>query len=603
MADAALVQNLVAKWVDRRPNACAVRDVTTGESLSYSALWRRSGVLAAALAASGVRQRTPVPVALGRSVELIIAFLGALRAGAAYMPLDSMAPEDRIQGMLDEVGSNLVLAHARHQWPNLPAGVQIMPVADVAGHDEAGRDVDPGLVSGLTDEDPVYVAYTSGSTGRPKGVVVPHRGVLRLVREPVFCTIDEGDQVANCCNPSFDVTTFEIWNTLTAGATIVVLPSVVTDLSIDTWVETARGEGISTMFLTTSLFHTIARERPDAFGYLRNMLVAGEQLELSVVRDVLASRPPRRLVNAYGPTEATTFASYFDCTPESLAGLDRVPIGYPIQETSLRILDEKLMPVAPGEVGELCIGGPGVASGYIGRPALTSAKFVTNPDSGEVLYRSGDMCRELLSGAIEYLGRGDRQVKLRGFRVELPEIERSAVSTGLADAAFVEKVGEGPSAMLIGFFLPTRAGAADSSDLAGRLNDALASRLPAYMVPTRWIAVDRLPVTSAGKADRAALLKLAGVPVPVPPHSGDRTQSDDGVTTELLGIWREVLGTADVGIADNFLDLGGNSLLAMQIVSRIGRRFGVEVEPVAVLLASSLGELAEHVKEAPLVAS
>lgn len=245
--------------------------------------------------------------------------------------------------------------------------------------------------------------------------------------------------MANTCNPAFDVTTFEIWNTLTAGATLVVLPSVVSDLSLEEWVGIARSEGIDTMFLTTSLFHTVARERPDAFGKLRTLITAGEQLELGLVREVLEAEAPERLVNAYGPTEATTFASYFDCTLKSLAGRDRVPIGHPIQETTLRVVAQDLTEVPRGEVGELCIGGPGVALGYLGRTELTAERFVTDAATGESQYRSGDLCRVLPDGAIEYLGRADRQVKLRGFRVELPEVERAAVATRLVSAAFVER--------------------------------------------------------------------------------------------------------------------------------------------------------------------
>ncbi|MGW5231242.1 non-ribosomal peptide synthetase [Streptomyces nodosus] len=594
------VQDLVAEWVKRRPASCAVRVPATGESLTYRELWDVSQQLAEGLVAAGIRPGDAVPVAVERSLELAPAFLGVLLAGAAYVPLDAMAPEARLRGILDEVGAKLVVTYGprsrRERWANLPKGSRRIPVPTSASRVVAVAEPVPSDA-----EEPAYITYTSGSTGRPKGVIVPHRGVIRLVRDPVFCTIGPGDRVANTCNPAFDVTTFEIWNTLTAGATLVVLPSVVTDLSLEAWAKMVQSEGIHTMFLTTSLFHTVARERPEAFGNLRTLIAAGEQLELGIVSDVLKIAPPQRLVNAYGPTEATTFASSFDCTFDSLDGRDRVPIGRPIQETTLRVVADDLTEVPNGEVGELCIGGPGVALGYLARPELTAERFVTDSTTGETYYRSGDLCRVLLDGTIEYLGRVDRQVKLRGFRVELPEIERAAVATGLVSAAFVEKVGEGPSAMLVGFALPTSTGPTDQDDLLRAVSAALADRLPSYMIPARWFLVERLPVGSTGKVDRAALLRLldaepAADSGPVSAWVGE-PDSDDTLLDELAGLWCELLGVEEVGAGDNFLELGGDSVRAMQLVSRISQRYGVPVEPGTVLLLDSLAELVEHVRQ------
>ncbi|MEV5885050.1 non-ribosomal peptide synthetase [Streptomyces sp. NPDC052020] len=594
------VQDLVAEWVKRRPESCAVRVPATGESLSYRELWGVSGKLADDLIAAGVGPGDAVPVAVDRSLELVPAFLGVLRAGAAYVPLDAMAPQARLRGIIEEVGAKLVVTYGpdsrREPWANLPDGPRVVPVPTSAS--PGGVVTDPVASDA---EAPAYITYTSGSTGRPKGVIVPHRGVIRLVREPVFCAIGPGDQVANTCNPAFDVTTFEVWNTLTAGATLVVLPSVVTDLSLEAWARMVRSEGIDTMFLTTSLFHTVGRERPEAFGELRTLITAGEQLELGIVRDVLAAAAPGRLVNAYGPTEATTFASYFDCTLDSLAGRDRVPIGRPIQETTLKVVAEDLTEVPRGDVGELVIGGPGVALGYLGRPELTAERFVIDGATGETHYRSGDLCRVLPDGTIEYLGRADRQVKLRGFRVELPEIERAAAATGLVSAAFVEKVGEGPSAMLVGFALPSTTGPAEPDDLLKAMGEALADRLPSYMIPARWVVVERLPVGSTGKVDRAALLRLLDADAAPDAHPAlaraGEPGGDDTLLDELAELWREVLGTDEVGAGDNFLELGGDSVRAMQLVSRIDQRYGVPVEPGTVLLLDSLAELAEHVRQ------
>ncbi|MFI9360983.1 non-ribosomal peptide synthetase [Kitasatospora sp. NPDC053057] len=594
-ATSELVHELVEQWVERRPDLPAVSDPVTGEELTYRELWTRAGRLAADLVAAGVGPHDLVAIAQERSVELVVSFLGVLRAGAAYLPLDVMAPADRIADILEDAGIDLVVCSASRgsgtadRWHHLPPGPRVIPVP-TGGTDDVPE-------AELTRESPAYVAFTSGSTGRPKGVVVPHRAVRRLAVGSKFCTVDPGDRVASSANPAFDATTFEIWNTLTAGGTVVVFPGI-TELPIDDWIALVRGERIDSMFLTTSLFHTVARERPAAFGALRNLVVGGEQLELAAVQRVLAADPPGRLVNGYGPTETTTFAAYFDCTTESLAGLGRIPIGYPLQDTTLLVLDEALVAVPPGELGELCVGGPGVATGYLGRPELTAEKFVVHPVSGEVLYRTGDLAHELPGGAIEVSGRRDRQVKLRGFRIELEEIEREAVATGLLDAAFTEKVGEGPTAMLVGFALPAPDAAAVADGLVGELQRLLGARLPSYMLPSRWLVLDRLPIGPTGKTDRAALLSLlesAGAGRPAADDTAPADSAPAGARADgLREVWQEVLGVPEVDPQANFIELGGNSILAMQVSARVLQRFGLRIDAVDVLMADTLAELASR---------
>lgn len=580
------VQDLVGEWVKRRPDACAVRDPGTGASLTYQELWQRSGWLAGELAGRGVRTGEAVALALRPSVDLVVAFLGTLRAGAAYLPLDRRTPPQRLSTQVREAGARFAVCPAGSApAPQLPAdpALDLVPVPSSPGTPGAAARSPGG-------DDPAYVMYTSGSTGRPKGVIVPHRAVLRLVVAPRFCTIDPGHSVAFSSNPAFDASTFEVWGPLCAGGTAVVLPAV-TDMRLADWANLLAAERITTLFLTTSLFHTVARERPAAFGTLRNLVVGGEQLERAAARRVLAAGPPGRLVNGYGPTETTTFAAYFDCTEESLARLERVPVGYPLQQTSLHVLDGDLRPVPDGQSGELCVGGPGVALGYAGRPDLTAQRFVPDPVTGATLYRTGDLARCLPGGALELLGRRDRQVKLRGFRIELEEIEAVAMATGRLDAVFVEKVGEGPAATLVGFALP--AAEPWSSD---DLRAALARRLPDYMIPTRWLVLSELPIGPTGKADRARLLALLDDPAGTgQPADGE---SLDGTGRALLGIWQDVLGGAPVRPGDNFVDLGGNSIMATQVATRIDQALGVRVEPAEVLLADSLAELAAHVRHA-----
>jgi amino acid adenylation domain-containing protein len=559
-------------------------------ALTYAQLWERSGWLAGELAGLGVAPGALVAVDLDRSIDLVVALLGIVRAGAAYLPLDDRAPTERLATILEEARTALVISSAKgagaRPGERLPASVQRLGVPESAPPD--GR---VGKVAVDADA-PVYVAYTSGSTGRPKGVVVPHRAVLRLVTAPRFCTLEVGERVANASNPAFDATTFELWSTLTAGATVVVFPSVA-DLTVERWSRLVRAESIDSMFLTTSLFHMVARERPDAFRDLRTVIVGGEQMDVAATRRVLAAGPPRRLVNGYGPTETTTFASYYDCTAASLAGLDAVPIGFALQETRLHVLDQRLRPVPEGEPGELCIGGPGVAIGYLRRPELTTERFVPEPGGapGSLMYRTGDVVRRLPDGALVLLGRRDRQVKLRGFRVELEEIERSVLATGLAESAVVEKVGDGPAASLVGF-VATPAG---SADLAAAIEVQLATRLPGYMIPRRWIVLSRMPLGPTGKVDREQLLRR------VSPRGGDGGGGGarDALTEGVGRIWCAILGLGAVDGASNFIESGGNSILAAQLASRISTELAIPVEPADVLLATSFEEFTSQIRLGP----
>ncbi|WP_310970062.1 MULTISPECIES: non-ribosomal peptide synthetase [unclassified Amycolatopsis] len=594
MQQAGTVPALVGQWVSRTPEAEAVADARTGASLTYAELWRRSGRFAGELAAAGVGRGDVVGVTVPRSPELVVAVLGILRAGAAYLPVDPQAPPGRVATILGDAGARVV---AGPPAANLPS----LPVPD-AGGGPAAPEVE------LTGEDVAYVCSTSGSTGTPKGVLVPHRAVRRLATGARFCTLGPGDRVANTANPAFDATTFELWNTLGNGATVVVLPTVA-ELPPPEWARLARDARVSAAFLTTSLFHAAAREHPAAFGFLDTLVVGGEQLDLGAVREVLAHGAPGRLVNGYGPTETTTFATFFDCTPESLAGLDRIPIGFALQETTLAVVGEDGEPVAAGETGELLVGGAGVALGYLGRPDLTAERFVSD-ETGAPSYRTGDLVRELPGGALELVGRRDRQVKLRGYRIELEEIEKAAAAVDGVAAVFVEKVGDGPSAWLAGFVLPAAGGGPGPAELSA----ALGRVLPAYMVPARWIVLDEVPLGATGKADRAALLasldRPPGSPVAPPGPaagsaagvlgrpSGEPPRSSGEPAGDVLErAWREVLGVTGTPADANFLDLGGNSILAMQVASRVRSGLGIVLEPADVLLAESFGELATRVRE------
>ncbi|RSM46443.1 hypothetical protein DMA12_11745 [Amycolatopsis balhimycina DSM 5908] len=482
------IHHLVAGRVSAEPDTLAV-SAADGD-LTYQQLWARSSDLAAALAARGVEAGDRVAVAVDRSAALVVTLLAVARLGAAYVPLDALAPPGRTAGVLAEADCAVVVRGPG--WPPLP-DIPALDVTAVRGGESHGPEPAP-----FDPESPLYVAYTSGSTGAPKGVVVPHRAVLRLVSSAAYCPLGPGDRVAQLANPAFDALTFEVWSTLAAGATVVVPPAA-GQIDLGAWGGLLARYRISALFLTSALFDLIARAEPTAFASVATLLVGGDTMDPAVVRQVLDADPPGRLVNAYGPTEATTFAAFFECTPETVDGHGRVPIGFPLQNTWLCVLDDDHAATAEGE---LWIGGPGVALGYLGRPDETAARFfpgaaVPGADGEGPWYRTGDRVRRRGDGAIEFLGRVDRQVKLRGFRVELAEVEAAVLATGLVSAVAVEKSGDGPLAHLTGYV----AGAAADADLSTALRD----RLPGYMVPARWVRLPALPLTSTGKLDRARL--------------------------------------------------------------------------------------------------
>lgn len=580
----------VADRVKERPDADAVHDSVSGRTLTYAELWERAGWLAAQLGALGAGPGGNVALGLDRSAELIVSYLGVLRTGAAYVPLDRAAPASRIDAVLSEAEIGLLVCAdeegtAPAPWRDVESSVRRVPVPT-----EQPQGPIPEHEPGPSET--AYICYTSGSTGRPKGVRVPHRAVSRLVHEPNFCTIAPGDRVSNLANPAFDFTTFEIWNTLTCGATVVILPSLL-EVGMEEWTAIVVEQRIDLLSLSTAVFHTLARERPDAFARVPTVVAAGEQLDIAAVRRVLAEGSPKSLINAYGPTEATTFASYFECADGGVEGLDRVPIGFPIQHTDLFLLDDLLAPVPEGEEGELCIGGPGVADGYLDRPELTADRFVLPPGGSERLYRTGDIARRLPCGAIELLGRRDRQVKLRGFRVELEEVERRVATTGAVDSVFVEKVGEGDAAVLVGFVLPGKEAGFSSE----ALNRALRDHLPAYMLPARWVLLAEVPLRSTGKVDRDRLLALLETSNSTGTDRGageseQSTPTDLTTVEEIRHIWCEAFDREDISASDNFVELGGESVLAAEVAFRLQERIAPEADAAQVLLADSLADLA-----------
>ena len=443
----------------------------------------------------------------------------------------------------------------------------------------------------LTADNLAYVIYTSGSTGAPKGTEVFHRGVLRLLFGIDYSRLDGSQIVLQLAPLSFDAATFEIWGALLHGGKCVLFPGKPSDPRELGAV--LKKHQINTLWLTAALFNTVIDQEPQALSEVKQLLIGGEALSVPHVKTGLALLPNTQIINGYGPTESTTFTCCYKIPRALDDRLSSIPIGRPIANTQVYILDPHLNIVPIGVVGEIHISGDGLARGYLNRPELTAEKFIANPfisDPGARLYKTGDLARYLPDGNIEFLGRVDNQVKIRGFRIELGEIESVlAQHPAIQQAVVLAREDTPGDHRLVAYTVATDASAASAHDLRSYLQH----KLPDYMVPSAFVFLESLPLTPNGKLDRKAL--------PAPDHS--RPDLDDAfaaprtpVEELLANIWAEVLKLDKVGIHDNFFDLGGHSLLATQIVSRIHRAFSIELPLRDIFEAPTIAVLAQRVQ-------
>jgi amino acid adenylation domain-containing protein len=582
------IHQLFERQAAQTPDAVAVQ--FGAEQMSYQELNGRSNQLAHHLRRLGVVEGMLVGVCMERSMEMVVGMLGALKTGAAYLPLDPNYPVERLHFMLEDAEAHILLTQQR-LLERLPAQKAQSLCIDSAW-EMIARESDQNQDGVGGGGSLAYVMYTSGSTGRPKGICIPHRAVRRLVINTDYVRLEPSDRVGQVSNSSFDAATFEIWGALLNGAKLVIVAKDVV-ISPRDFAAQIEQQGINTMFLTVALFNQMAREVPDGFRSMKHLLVGGEAVDPKWVREVIRHGKPQRLLNGYGPTESTTFAAWH--LIERVEEWDRtVPIGIPIANTEIYPLDLNMRLTQVGVAGELYIGGEGLAYCYINHPEQTAEKFVPHPFGGEGgarLYKSGDLARRLADGTIECLGRIDQQVKLRGHRIELGEVEAAlAQHESVRDSVVVVRESTPGDKRLVAYVVG-RPGATISDDL---LRSHLKEKLPDYMIPSAFVALDDLPLTVNGKVDRRALSEFE-------PGGGRRLQESDLPRTaveEVIAIlWAEVLGVERVGVHDDFLELGGHSLLFTRLASRLQEAFRIEI-PIRTLFESpTVAEQSERLED------
>ena len=563
--------------------------VFEGGLLTYGELLRQSLQVGTALRARGIGRASRVGLALDRSPGFVTAALGVLFAGGAYVPVDPDSPRARTARMLCDAQVALVIGGDGDDRDDAAAGGA--PFVALATLQAEGAQVDADVVL-REDADPsradrlAYVMFTSGSTGTPKGIEVTQRNVVRLVRGQEYARFGPDETMLQLAPVAFDASTFEIWGALLNGGRLAIAPKgALSPAEIATCLQRF---GATTVWLTAGLFHAVVDQQLEALARVPQVLAGGDVLSPSHVRRLLDAGCAR-VVNGYGPTETTTFA----CCEVLEAGRpfgERVPIGRPIGNARVYVLDAGMHPVAVGARGELFIGGDGVARGYAGRADLTAERFVPDPfgPAGSRLYRTGDLVRWRADGRLEFLGRRDGQVKVRGFRVETAEVEGALHEVAGVRAAVVVAWRDGGEAELVAYVVREGASAPDEA----ALRSALLAQLPRPMVPSRYVFLEALPLTSNGKVDRRAL-----------PAPGARTRGQSELIAprtaaerEVARVWAEVLQLDEVGVTDDFFELGGHSLLATQVTSRLRASLGVEIPLRAVFEAPTVQALAAIVQ-------
>ncbi|WP_329560734.1 non-ribosomal peptide synthetase [Kitasatospora sp. NBC_01266] len=579
----------VVELFEERVRACpqAVALVQAGgPHWSYQELNDRANQVAWWLRGHGVGVGDRVGLHLARSLECVAAMLGVLKAGAAYLPLEPGVPAERLAHFVRDAAPVAVVSADPAAAPR--SGVRVLDLADPELTRNPTRN--PGLA--LSAEDVVYVPYTSGSTGTPKGTLVPHRAVPGFFAGERYAYWGPGATAVLHAALSWDGHILDLYPALLSGGRVLIPGHGNTD-PIAT-AHTAAEHGASVLFLTTAAFNLLALTQGGPATAPRYLLFGGESASVEYTRQVARRYPDTELVHCYGPSEATVFTTVQPLRPADLAG-DVLPIGRPVGDRIVHVLDERLRPTPDGETGELYVAGPALGHGYLNRAGLTAQKFLPDPFStepGARMYRSGDLVRRLPDGRLEFVGRRDGQVKIRGYRIELGEIEAALAALGSVATCAVTVHEPAPGDKRLAAYLTAADGATPDPD---GIREQLRARLPEYLVPATVTVLPALPMTANGKIDRRAL----PAPDPTADRPTDRSpeNQDADPLERLIGLtWARLLGVGQVAPSDNFLTLGGHSLLAVRLVHVLRAALGVQVSLGSLLAAADLAEFTAGVR-------
>jgi amino acid adenylation domain-containing protein len=580
------LHELFEEQARKSPDATAL--VGVEERLTYAELNRRANRMARHLREYGVGPEVIVGICMERSAEMVVGLLAILKAGGAYLPLDPSYPRKRLSFMLDDASVPLVLTERNLDSALPPHTAQrlYLDSLSVQVEQQDGSDL-----ANLTDSrNLAYLIYTSGSTGTPKAVMTPHAAVVRLIFPADYAGLDSRHVVLHAAPVSFDASTFELWGALLHGGCCVLHPERVP--SARGLGEVIRSRGVTTMWLTSSLFNAVVDEEVEQLRGVKRLLVGGEALSPAHIARALERLPGVEIVNGYGPTETTTFAC---CHPVKTTGRSGrgIPIGKPISNTDVYVLDACMQPVPVGVMGEFYIGGEGLARGYLRRAALTAERFVPHPFSeqpGRRLYRTGDVVRWQADGTVEFVGRSDEQLKVRGHRIEPGEVEAAlSQCSAVRDALVMLREDAQGNRLLVAYVVAREGSAPTGAELRERLRE----RLPDYMLPDAFVLLPEMPLNENGKVDRAAL------PAPHADRAGtEGTRAEPQTPLEelLVGIWSELLGVERLGVDECFFDLGIHSLLAMRAVSRVRDALGTDLPLRAPFESPTVRELAASIE-------
>ena len=583
-SDYKCIHELFEEQVERTPNAVAV--VFEGQQLTYAELNSRANQLAHYLQSLELKLEDKIGVCIERSPLMVIAILAILKAGGAYVPLDIAYPSERLAFMLENVQCPIILTQ-NHLSDRLPVN-NSQRLIDIDSKWESITQYSPeNIASKVTPNNLAYIIYTSGSTGTPKGTEVVHRNIIGFIFGVDYVKLDAHQIWLQHSSISWDALTLELWTPLLFGGRCVLYPgNVITPENLS---KIIKEEGVNILWLTCALFNLMIDTMPESLLGVKQLITGGETLSVAHIRRGLALLPKTQIINGYGPSECTVFTCCYPISKQLDENLASIPIGKPIGDRKVYLLDRNLQPVPVGVSGEIHVGGASVARGYLNQLALTCEKFISNPFlAGDTLYKTGDLARYLPDGNIEYIGRIDNQVKIRGFRIELGEIEAVLSQNQAVQSSCVIVREDNPGEkQLVAYIVPKLGVKLTSGDLRQFLSD----KLPGYMVPGAFVMLEFFPLTANGKIDRRALK------APSNPSDSDRfIEARNQLELNLVQIWSKVLKIDKVSVQDNFFDLGGHSLLAPYLITQIKEQLGKEIAVTTLFQNPTIEQLATIIK-------